>query len=247
MSHDCAVILAGGTGSRLKPYTNVLPKPLVPVCDVPILEIMIGQLRRHGFRRLILAVNYRNGLLRSYFGNGHAFGVDISYSTEQTALGTVGPLHLIADELPESFLVMNGDVLTDFDYRACLKTHDKSGDVLTLGTFERRIQVADGVLTTDDSGSVTSITEKPTIALKVSLGINAMSKSVLQQVPRDRPFGMDGLVSTLLDSGQAVNTYHHTGEWYDIGCPQDLERANEAYAARPHKFVVQSGTLAGVA
>ena len=244
---DCAVILAGGQGSRLKPYTTVLPKPLIPVGDVPILEIVTHQLRGCGFQKLILAVSRRDGLLRSYFGSGEAFGVDFFYSREDRPLGTIGPLHPVVDRLPESFLVMNGDVLTDIDYRQCLDAHKASGCHLTVGVFKRRIQIADGVIEVGSDGRVTSFREKPTRSFWVSMGVYAMNRSVLEFVPRNRPFGMDDVVLAMLGAAAPINTYRHSGEWYDIGCPEDLDRANAAFAKRRARFLHPEHETVGVA
>jgi len=248
MGHDdCVVILAGGEGSRLKPYTNVLPKPLIPVGDVPILEVVIQQLRHAGFTRLFLAVNYLDGLIRSYFRNGEDLGVSIAYSKEKRPLGTIGPLHLVADSLPESFLVMNGDILTDLDYRTCLDAHKRSNTELTLVTFERRLDVGFGVAHVDERNAVTGFQEKPAISLSVVAGVYAMNRAVLAHVPGDRAFGIDDLVLTMLKAGLRVNNYGHRGEWYDIGRQPDLERANDAFARRRHKFLRRENELAGVA
>jgi NDP-sugar pyrophosphorylase family protein len=247
MQSDCAVILAGGRGTRLKPFTKVLPKPLIPVGDVPILEIVIRQLSHFGFRRLIMAVNYREGLLRSYFGSGAAFGVGITYSKEDEPLGTIGPLHLVADQLPDSFLVMNGDILTRLDYRACMTSHRESGAKLTLGVFNRPIKVADGVVEFDQHSRLTAFSEKPTIYKWISLGVYAMNRSVLEFVPRNRPFGMDQLVAALLERGEPVHVHRHEGEWYDIGSPKDLKRATEVFTRRPTDFLYATPELIGVA
>ncbi len=247
MDEGCVVILAGGRGSRLKPYTSVLPKPLIPVCDVPILEILVHQLRSQGFRRLILAVNHHEGLLRSYFGDGSAFGVDVSYSKERRALGTIGPLHLVADRLPEHFLVMNGDLLTDMSFRTCLDRHVLSRRSLTVGTSFRVVRIGDGVIETNDASEITGFREKPTMRFRISNGVYAMSRSVLDYVRTDRPFGMDELVLAMLRDGAPVGTQHHEGEWYDIGCAADLERANVAFAGNRTRFLATGSEMVGVA
>lgn len=235
--NDCVVILAGGQGSRLRPYTTVLPKPLIPVGDVPILELLVKQLRAQGLRRLIFATNYRDGLLRSYFGTGSSFGVDISYCKENRPMGTVGPLHLVADELPQSFLVMNGDILTDLNYRTLLEAHKQSGRLLTLGTYQRQLKIKDGVLDVDASGQVSGFREKPTIPLTISLGAYAMDRAVLDLIPPGVSYSMDELVLTMLDRNLPVNTHHHEGMWLDIGTPDDLERANELFASKRTSFL----------
>lgn len=243
----CAVILAGGRGSRLKPYTHVLPKPLMPVGDAPILEVVIHQLRDHGFTNLTLAVNHLEGLVRSYFGDGNEQGVTINYSKEDRPLGTVGPLRLLADWLPEHFLVMNGDLLTDISFSQVYEAHVRSNCVLTVGTYTREHLIADGVIDTDPAGFITGFREKPRYETLVSMGIYAMSRDVLNHIPADRPFGMDDLILTLLDQNVPVNTHRHHGEWYDIGCPEDLESANVAFAERRSKFIRQhQEVLAGV-
>jgi len=236
-SAHSVVILAGGQGSRLKPYTTVLPKPLIPVCDVPILEIVIQQLRDQGFHRLHLAVNRHEALVRSYFDDGRALGVEIIYSKEDRALGTIGPLRLICDQLSENFLVMNGDLLTDVSFREVLSAHLASRQILTVGTCRRSVRIGDGVMDIDASGRVTGFREKPAITFWISNGIYAMSRKVVEFIPRGRPFGMDELILTLLGKGVEVNTFRHDGEWYDIGSAEDLERANQAFSVHRERFL----------
>ncbi len=245
--HDCVVVLAGGQGKRLKPYTSVLPKPLIPVGDIPILEVVIQQLRNARFKRLILAVNHHEHLLRSYFGDGGRFGVSIEYSKEDRALGTVGPLRLVVDRLPDHFIVMNGDLLTDFAYRFFLEDHVASGGVLTVGTCRRSVHLGDGVIEAAADGTIAGFQEKPVVNFWISSGIYAMSRSILRHIPSDRPFGMDELVLGLLEKGVPVRTFPHRGEWYDIGNAEDLEEANVAFAERRQAFLPAGGGLAGVA
>lgn len=245
MAERVAVILAGGQGRRLSPYTEVLPKPLVPVGGTPILEIVVGQLQRAGFQRVVLAVNHLERLIRSYFEDGASFGLEIEYSREGRSLGTVGPLLPLCDQLPEHFLVMNGDVLCDVAFAEVLARHTESGRTLTLCTHTRTVNIQDGVIDTGDGGLIRSFREKPTIELLVSMGVYAMSRSALGRVPADVPFGMDDLVRTMLDAGVAVGTHHHRGEWYDIGSPQDLQRATEAFTVRPDRFGAKPQELLG--
>ena len=242
---ECVVVLAGGQGARLKPYTSVLPKPLIPVGDVPILEVVVQQLRDAGFSRLILAVNQHEHLLRSYFGDGARFGVGIEYSREDIALGTIGPLHPVEDRLTEHFLVMNGDLLTNFPYGSCLEDHAASGGLLTVGTCKRTVCVNDGVIETDASGTIVGFREKPAIDFWISNGIYAMSRDVLSHIPPRRRFGMDELVLSLLDKGVPVRTFPHHGEWYDIGSAEDLERATAAFGERREEFLPAERRLVG--
>ncbi len=237
MGDSCAVILAGGQGSRLRPFTTVLPKPLIPVCDVPILEVVIHQLREQGFRKVVLAVNHHDRLIRSYFGDGRSMGVEIVYSKENRPLGTVGPLHLISDELPETFLMMNGDLLTDLRFGSFLEDHAESGRVLSVCTCERRVELGDGVIETSEDGLISGFREKPTVGFWISAGIYAMRRDVLDSIPRETAFGMDQLILGLVGSGVAVRTYRHEGSWYDIGSPEDLRLANAAFAERRDQFL----------
>jgi NDP-sugar pyrophosphorylase family protein len=240
------VIIAGGLGSRLKPYTTVLPKPLMPVGNMPILEIILHQLRESGFRRVILAVNHFDGLLRSYFGNGDALGVSITYSKESQPLGTVGPLHLVAEQLPETFLMMNGDVLTDMNYDELWESHMSSGCGLTLSVHRRRMQIPVGVIDVAEDGTVSKFREKPSIDLWTSMGIYAMNRTLLPLIPRDRSFGMDGLASAMLESGRSIDTFRHEGECHDIGVPKNLEEANDAFNERRELFLSLEAELVEV-
>ncbi len=235
----CAVILAGGQGSRLKPFTTVLPKPLIPIDDVPISEIVVHQLREAGFRKIILAVNRHEGLLRSYFGDGERFGLEITYSRETTPLGTAGPLYLMRDRLPEFFLVMNGDLLTDLDYGTLLVQHAASKCDLTVATYRRTQQIADGVIDIDEGGGITSFREKPTHQFWISMGIYACRRSILDLIPDGQPMGMDDVILSMLRAGSSVNTHRHDGAWYDIGCPHSLERATEAFSEHRSRFLPQ--------
>jgi NDP-sugar pyrophosphorylase family protein len=221
-----AVILAGGKGTRLRPYTTTLPKPLMPVGDRPILEIMITQLQAAGFEKITIAVNHMADLIMAFFGKGEKFGVRIEYSIEDQPLGTVGPLRLIKD-LPEHFLVMNGDILTDLDYGNLHRTHARDNALLTIATYSRDVQIDFGVLEIDSAGNrLTGFREKPTYHFDVSTGIYAFSRAVVERIPADGPYGIDSLVLDLLRDGLKVKAYPFQGYWLDIGRPDDYDRAN---------------------
>lgn len=222
-----AVILAGGKGTRLRPYTTTLPKPLVPVGDRPILEIVLAQLRAAGVRKVTMAVNHLADLIMAFFGDGRKFGLEIAYSMEDQPLGTVGPLRLLRG-LPERFLVMNGDVLTDLDYAALYRAHGDSGAPLTIATYQRDTRIDFGVLDVDGATRrITGFREKPTYHFDVSMGVYVFSRDVLDVVPADRPYGLDQLVLDLLARGTAVNAFPFGGYWLDIGRPDDFDRANQ--------------------
>jgi NDP-mannose synthase len=225
-----AVILAGGKGTRLRPYTTRLPKPLVPIGDEhSILEIALTQLARCGFGRVTLAIGHFGELIRSYIGDGSRWGVGIDYTRpEEVPLGTMGPVLRILDRLPDEFLVMNGDVLTDLDYANLMCRHAESGAALTVASYRREEKVDYGVLTTRD-GQVLEFTEKPTFGYRVSMGIYACSKRALLSYPPGMPFGFDELVLDLLAQGKPPRDYAFEGYWFDIGRPEDYDRANAEF------------------
>jgi NDP-sugar pyrophosphorylase family protein len=231
-----AVILAGGKGTRLRPYTTTLPKPLMPVGERPILAIVIAQLKAAGIKKITIAVNHMAELIMAYFGNGEKFGVEITYSMEDKPLGTVGPVKLIKD-LPDHFLVMNGDILCNLNYAELFKAHVASGAGFTIATYQRDAKIDFGVLEIDKtSKQLTAFIEKPTYHFDVSMGIYVFSKSVLEIVPRDQPFGIDNLALRMLAERQAVNTFPFSGYWLDIGRPDDYDQANNDVANNPGLF-----------
>jgi len=218
------IILAGGQGTRLRPYTIVLPKPLVPVGDMPILEIMIRQLAAQGFRRLTVAVGHLAELIQNFFGDGSKWGVEIEYSIEDKALSTIGPLRLIPN-LRGDFLVMNGDLLTDVNFREIVKFHRSQKAALTVASYHRKVTIDFGVLRGDEQDRIVGFEEKPEIGYLVSMGIYVLNERVLPLIPEDEPFGFDHLVQALLNAGEHVASFRHDGYWLDIGRPDDYERA----------------------
>jgi len=230
-----AAILAGGRGTRLRPYTTVLPKPLVPVGERPILELIIRQLSKAGFTSVDLCVGHLGELIRAYFEESRAKpeSLTLSYHWEDEPLGTAGALHLI--EAPaEDFLVMNGDILTTLDYGAFMEFHRERGAKLTIATHSKDVSLELGVIESGD-GAVTGYVEKPTLHYEVSMGIYAYSPAALEHVPHAR-FDFPDLVLALLAAGEEVASYHFDGDWYDIGTPGEHERAVTAYEAQPDLF-----------
>ncbi|MEY2245527.1 sugar phosphate nucleotidyltransferase [Streptomyces sp. SAS_267] len=227
-----AVILAGGKGVRLRPYTTALPKPLVPIGDQhAILEIVLRQLATSGFTSCTIAVGHLGEIIRAYVGEGSQWGLDIDYSTEESPLGTMGPLLTMRDRLPESFLVMNGDVLTDLDFGDVLLRHRDSGAPLTIATYARKVRIDFGVLTTDDR-KVVAFTEKPSMDYRVSMGVYGLSRSTLDGYTPGLPLGFDELVLDLLRDGNEPHAYAFDGYWLDIGRPDDYDRANAEFTTR---------------
>jgi len=230
-----AVILAGGRGTRLRPYTLTLPKPLVPLVDTPIVEIVIRKLAKAGYEVITLAINHMGDLIRAYFGNGERWGLKTNYSLEEEPLGTIAPLRLISD-LPENFLVMNADVLSDLDLSAFLENHISSGAIFTIAATKREQVLDYGVLGVDGSRLV-SFQEKPKTSQLVSMGIYAANRHVIEYIPPSGPFGFDQLMLKLIDANQRVDVVQHVGYWLDIGRPEDYEQANREFETDRSRFL----------
>ena len=224
-----AVILAGGKGTRLLPYTTTIPKPLVPVGDTAIMEIVVRQLRRCGFDHITVAVNHQAQLIRAYFEDGRRWGVRMDYSMEDKPLSTIGPLRLIGD-LPGHFLVMNGDILTDINYADFFQLHVDSGAIGTIATYKRDTKIDFGVLKYDgDKNLIRSFIEKPVEHFHVSMGIYAFSRKIIDMIPEGIPFGFDDLLLKLIAEQQDVRAHPFTGYWLDIGRPDDYDKANSEF------------------
>lgn len=230
-----AVILAGGKGTRLAPYTTILPKPLMPISDMPILEIVIRQLAHHEFRDITLAVGYLAELLMAYCGNGEKFGVKIDYSREEEPMGTAGPISLIPD-LNETFLVMNGDLLATLDYSMMWKYHKERGAIATLASYRRDIKIDLGVIESED-GWVKNYIEKPSYHYSVSTGVYIFEPAVLQYIERGKHLDLPELVLRLLKEGQNVNVFNFDGYWLDIGRHDDYETAIQEFLLRRKDFL----------
>jgi NDP-sugar pyrophosphorylase family protein len=231
-----AVILAGGKGTRLAPYTTVLPKPLMPVGDMPILEIVIRQLAHHGFNDLTLAVGYLAELLIAYCGDGSKFDVKIDYSREEQPLGTAGPIALVPN-LDESFLVMNGDLLTTVDYGAMLKYHRERGALATIACYQRDVKIDLGVIDVDSDNWVANYIEKPTYHYAVSMGIYIFEPAILNYISRNRHLDLPELVLNLIKEEKKVNVFNFDGYWLDIGRHDDYEQAIDEFAAHRDDFL----------
>jgi len=223
-----AIILAGGKGTRLKPYTIAMPKPLVPIGETPILEIIIKQLVSHGFNHVTLTVNHMAEIIQAYCGNGSKWGIKIDYSFEDKALSTMGPLKNIKD-LPDHFLVMNGDVLTNLPFSDFFDIHVAKGNSFTIAAFERLDKVEYGVLTCNKIEELVKFEEKPEKKYLVSMGVYMMSKSNIKHIPSDTFFGFDHLMNKLISIKKYPSIYRFDGYWLDIGRPVDYEKAIEEY------------------
>ena len=231
-----AIILAGGRGRRLLPYTTVLPKPLMPIGDYPILEVILRQLKRDGFTKVTISTGYLHELIHAYIGSTKNIGLDITYSHEETPLGTIGPLRLI-DDLDDDFLVMNGDILTDLRYSTLVEYHKKQKAIATIATYQRDTPIDFGVLEKDAENRIVAFREKPTYHFDVSMGVYVFSKKILDFVPEGEPFGFDHLMYALTGAKAPVFSYPHDGYWLDIGRPDDYARSIEEFEKYKDRFL----------
>lgn len=232
-----ALILAGGKGTRLKPYTTVIPKPLMPVGDLPILEIVLRQLKHAGCDRVILAVGYMSQLFEAFFHDGSRLGLKIDYSFEETPMGTAGPLSLCLDRLDEDVLVMNGDLLTTLSYRDIFAYHKRVQAAATIGTAKREVKIDFGVVETAD-GQLTRYIEKPTYHFDVSMGVNILNmKTARPFLTPGQPQDIPDLMTRLREKGHAVHCYQEPCYWLDIGRVADYQTANEIFESRKAEFL----------
>src|SRR5215470_3466234 len=211
-----AVIQSGGKGTRLRPYTMVLPKPLMPVGSRPVLEMLLKWLRRNNMREIFITTGYLGHLIRTACGDGRQWDMNIHYTEEKEPLGTIGPLSLLRDKLDSTFLVINGDVLTDLSLNAFVACHRQHKDALTVATVTRTVKLDFGLIE-DKAGQVTQFKEKPILSYLVSMGVYCMEPEVLDYVPSGVPFGFDDLMFCMLGRGLPVCTFQHNGLWLDIG------------------------------
>lgn len=224
-----AVILAGGLGTRLQPFTEVIPKPLLPLGEKSILEIQISFLKEQGFKDIYIATNYMSEYIEAYLGNGSEMGLNIYYSREQKPLGTCGPLSLLRDELTEPFVVMNGDILTKFDFSTIHSFTAQHDCPLSVGTKTVLTPFRFGNVETDTNDNIVSVEEKPEFELEILAGVYGMKPEILTVIPDDEYFGMDSLIQTLLAEGQCVKRFPIEDYWLDIGKVEDYSKAREEY------------------
>lgn len=221
-----AVIQSGGKGTRLRPYTMILPKPLMPVGSRPVLELLLRWLRRNGTREAYITTGYLGHLIRSVCGDGRRWDLRITYTEELEPLGTIGALSLLRKELDSTFLVVNGDVLTDLNLNAFVASHRQRGSALTIATARRTVCMNFGVIE-DRGGRVVEFREKPTLTHAVSMGVYCMEPEVLDYIPAGVPFGFDDLIFGMLGRDAPIHTFLHSGFWLDIGRVEDFQKAQE--------------------
>ena len=234
-----AIVLAGGKGTRLAPYTTVFPKPLMPIEGMPILEVIVRQLAHFQIRDILLTVSHQSeALLAAYFGNGHRYGVRINYSREESPLGTAGPLSILSD-LPDTFLVMNGDILTTVDYRKLIRYHRQQGGIVTIAMNRKEIQLEFGVMDFDRGHRLMRYTEKPTFSYSVSMGIYIFEKKVLKWIPRGKYLDFPQLIQKLIRRGEKVVCFPSKDFWLDIGRHEDYEEAQKKFQEMKKKLLYE--------
>ena len=233
-----ALILAGGKGTRLRPYTTVLPKPLMPVGDYPILEIILRQLNGAGVHEVILAVGYMSQLFEAFFQDGSRYGLRIRYSFEDQPLGTAGPLALALERLDEDVLVMNGDLLTSLNYRRLFEYHKARRAAATIGLYQRDAKIDFGVIERDSDSRLIRYVEKPTYHFDVSMGVNVLHRdAIASYMTPGKYLELPDLMRSLVRDGQPVYCYQEPCCWLDIGRVDDYQEATEIFEARRTEFL----------
>jgi NDP-mannose synthase len=231
-----AVVLAGGKGTRLAPYTRIFPKPLMPIGDMPILEILLRQLKSNGINEVVLTVGHLSNLLRTFFEDGSQWGLNISYSHEQSPLGTAGPLSLIQG-LDSTFLVTNGDVLTTLDFGHLLDYHRAQGGIATIAIHRRQVKIDLGVVQMNGNGRIDGYIEKPTYDYTVSMGIYVFEPRVMDYIPYNQYLDFPDLVLKMIAAGERVTGYEFDGYWMDLGRPDDYAQAAEDFTKNRSDFL----------
>lgn len=231
-----AVVLAGGKGARLAPYTTILPKPLMPIGDMPILEVMLLQMREAGIDDVTLTVGHLSELLRAFFQDGSQFGLNITYSYEERPLGTAGPIALV-NGLDDTFLVSNGDVLTTLNLRELIQFHRDQKAIVTIASHHRQSKIDLGVLKKDGDCRITGYIEKPTYDFLVSMGVYVFEPEVLPYIPRNEYLDFPDLIRKLIAAGERVAAYEFNGYWEDLGRPDDYARASKDFETMREQFL----------
>lgn len=231
-----AIVLAGGKGARLAPYTKILPKPLMPIDDMPILEVLLRQMKSAGIRDVVLTVGHLSELLRSFFQDGCQWGLNIVYSYERTPLGTAGPIALV-NGLDETFVVSNGDVLTTLDLKDLIRFHKEHHALAAIASYKRQIHIDLGVIHQNGGCLITGYTEKPTIEYVVSMGIYVFEPYVLSYIPKNQYLDFPDLILKLIGAGERVLSFPFDGYWKDLGRLDDYEQAAHDFNTMREQFL----------
>ncbi len=225
-----AVILAGGLGTRLAPFTDVIPKPLLPIGEQSLMEVQICNLAKHGFTEIYIATNYKSELVEAYLGDGSKYGVKLSYSKEEKRLGTCGPLSLLEKELNEPFIMMNGDILTKNNFSEMFEFGLGQETSLTIGTKVITHPFRFGNVQVSKDNLVEGVEEKPELVFEILAGIYFFKPSIFSEIPKDTYFGMDDLIHGMLGKAMPISRWAIKDYWLDIGQVDDYSKAKEEYA-----------------
>ncbi len=236
-----ALILAGGKGTRLRPYTAIMPKPLMPIGDMPILEILIRQLKEQGVDSIILAVGYLHHMIEAYFEDGKKFGIPITYSLENEPLGTAGPIKLVLKDLDENFLVLNGDLLTTINFSNLFNAHLEAKAAATIAAFKRTVDIDFGVLEINEKSELENYSEKPIFDFDVSMGINVFNKSAIEGIIEDLDYiDIPDLMMELNKEKKKIFCYQEDCDWLDIGRIEDYNTAVDIFESNKKSFLPES-------
>ncbi len=239
-----AIVMAGGKGQRLLPYTALLPKPLMPIGDMPVLELLLRQLKYYGVEEVILAVNHLHHLIRSFFGDGSVLGMSISYSIEDRPLGTGGPIAPNLDRLTEHFIVSNGDLLTNLNFAAMARAHADANASATIATHRRTLHVEFGALTVDEQDRITEYKEKPSLHFNAGMGMYVLSREAIRPfIHKDTHLDMPDLVRSLISRGDVVQSYMEDCTWLDIGNPEDYAAAQVRFEQDRTSFLPEQANV----
>lgn len=224
-----AVIQAGGKGTRLRPYTFALPKPLMPVGEFPVLEVLLKWLRRWDIHEAYITTGHLGHLIRALCGDGSQWGMNIKYTEEHEPMGTVGALSYLKEHLTDTFLMLNGDLITDLDLIAFIDFHRKRKASITVACADRNVNIDFGVIENGKSDRMTGFREKPKLSYQVSMGIYCMEPVILDFIPEGVPFGFDNLIFSMLKQNFPVYIYKHAGLWMDIGNENDFNSVQQSF------------------
>lgn len=236
-----AIVLAGGKGTRLAPYTKILPKPLMPIGDMPILELILRQMRMADINEVIITVGHLSELMRAFFQDGQRLDMHISYSYEDKPLGTAGPIALV-EGLENTFLVINGDVLTTLKFGDLVRFHKEHHATATIAAHERKVKIDLGVIQWDEKPFINGYIEKPTYDYSVSMGVYVFDRRVINYIPRGEYLDFPDLVRKLIDAGERVVGYPFEGYWQDLGRPDDYEQAMFDFEKMRAEFLPEERT-----
>lgn len=230
------IILAGGKGTRLNPYTTIIPKPLVPVGEYPILEIIIRQLKHYGAKDLVISTGHLAQLIEAYFGNGRRLGINIRYVREDKSLGTAGALGII-DGLSKDFIVMNGDILTTLNYKKIFDFHMSKKGAATVGVVKRVIKDEYGVIEVNKKSELVKYTEKPVHSFSVSMGVNVLNIRCKDYIKKGESLGMPDLFLRMKKDKEKVYCYESGDFWLDIGRMEDFQIAQDEFSRNRGRFI----------